>query len=140
VGGRNAYLSFEFWTQFSPNSQITKYTSHIFKKYGSCSGFYINAIGVGYRSRQYKGEPAGFWYKLERQMFNRNREQLKIEEKDTAYWISMIEKSKAENFYGMNTNSCKWCVYRQLCDPGWRWPEDRELIENMSYYKLKEKK
>lgn len=129
VGGKNATLSYEFWGRFDPNSQISKYISFIKSKYGDCSGFYINAIGLGFRQRMYKGEPAGFWYRFERQMFNRNSSQLQVEQEDTKYWIERIEQSRATGQFGMNTESCRWCTYKPICSAGWRWPQDQELIE-----------
>lgn len=137
VGGKKATLSFEFWNQFEPNSQVTKYYSYITKKYGDCSGFYINAFGMGYRSRAYKGEPAGFWFRLGRQMFNRNQAQLELEEKDTAYWIKRIEDCKSSGYWGANTESCRWCSFRPVCSAGWTWQNDQELI--MIQYKQKTK-
>lgn len=124
VGGKNANLSYDFWARFDPNSQITKYVSFIKSKYGDCSGFYINAIGVGFRQRAYKGEPAGFWMRFERQMFNRNESQLDVEKSDTSYWIDRIEHSRQTNQWGQNTDSCKYCSFKSLCAPGWRWKED----------------
>ena len=128
VGGKNANLSYDFWGRFDPNSQITKYVSFIKSKYGDCSGFYINAIGVGFRQRAYKGEPAGFWMRFERQMFNRNSSQLQVEQEDTKYWIERIEHSKSTDVFGMNTESCRWCSFKPICSAGWRWPSDSELI------------
>ena len=128
VGGSNATLSYDFWGRFDPNSQITKYVSFIKSKYGDCSGFYINAIGLGFRQRVYKGEPAGFWYRFERQMFNRNESQLEQEKLDTRYWINRIEQSKRDNEWGANTDSCKFCSYKTICAPGWILPSYPEFI------------
>lgn len=129
VGGSKAYLSQDYWLGFDPNSQVTKYTAFIKQKYGDCSGFIINAIGMGNRSRAYKGEPAGFWHRFGRQMFNRNDTQLEIEQRDTRYWMDRIEESRRTNSWGMNTQGCRWCEFRPICGAGWTWPEDRELIE-----------
>lgn len=129
VGGKKANLSEDFWYQFEPNSQVNKYCSFIKSKYGDCSGFYINAIGMGYRSRMYKGEPAGFHFRFRRNMFNPTVEQLERENSDTKYWIERIEHSKATSCFGMNTEACRWCEYRTICKSGWKWPEDKELIE-----------
>lgn len=129
VGGKKATLGFDFWNQFEPNSQVTKYYSFIESKYGACSGFFINAIGMGYRSRAYKGEPAGTWHRFQRQMFNRNKSQLELEQRDTRYWIERIEEDRKHGYWAMNTGACRWCSYRPVCSAGWTWPEDRELIE-----------
>lgn len=127
VGGQKAYINEAFWYQFEPNSQVTKYYSYIKKKYGDCSGFYINAIGMGHRERAYKGEPAGAWQRFSRMMFNRNEANLSIEERDTEVWIKRIEMA-AKDGYGMNTESCRFCEFRDVCKAGWTWDNDRELI------------
>lgn len=129
VGGKKANLTLDFWNQFEPNSQVTKYYSYIESKYGTCSGFYINAIGMGFRSRAYKGEPAGFHWKFQRQMFNRNSAQLQMEREDTKYWIGRVEESKRSGQWGANTEACRFCTFRPICMAGWNWKEDRELIE-----------
>ena len=129
VGGTNSTLSYDFWGQFEPNSQISKYVSFIKSKHGDCSGFYINAIGMGHRLRAYKGEPAGFWVRYERQMFNRNVSQLDVEQADTSYWIKRIEESKQLGHWGYNTSQCKFCSFKPICSAGWVWPTDAELIE-----------
>jgi hypothetical protein len=128
VGGRRAYLSNDFWFQFEPNSQVTKYYSYVEKKYGECHGFYINAVGIGHRSRAYKGEPAGPWARFGRRMFNRNANQLEMERLDTTFWIEQIERAREKGYYGMNTSSCRFCTFRPICSAGWTWEEDKELI------------
>ena len=129
VGKSKATLSADFWNQFDPNSQVTKYVSFIKSKYGDCSGFYINAIGMRWLEKKYKDSPAGFNIRFGRQMFNRNQAQLDIEHKDTEYWIQRIEQSKQDKLWGMNTESCRWCEYRSICAAGWTYEADKELIE-----------
>jgi len=129
VGGKKATLGLDFWNQFELDSQITKYTSYIKSKYGDCSGFYINVIGIRWLDRKYKASPAGLNVRFGRMMFNRNIDQLAIEQADTEYWINRIEKDRQNGFWGMNTGSCKFCQYREICKAGWRYPEDKELIE-----------
>jgi len=128
VGGKRAYLSADFWGDFNPNSQVTKYYSFITSKYGDCSGFYINAIGMGYRSRAYKGEPAGPWQRYGRMMFNRDAAQMDIERKDTETWIERIDLAKSNGRWGMNTDSCKYCEFKEICQAGWAWPDDADNI------------
>ena len=36
----------------------------------------VNALKVGFRQRAYKGEPAGFHCEFQRQIFNRNKDQV----------------------------------------------------------------
>ena len=129
VGGKRATLSLDFWGQFDLNSQITKYYSFIKSKYGDCSGFYINAIGMRWLERKYKDSPVGLNFRFGRMMYSRNIDQLAIEQADTEYWINRIEADKRSNYWGMNTDSCKFCQYREICLAGWRWPTDKELIE-----------
>lgn len=128
AGGSNALLPYHFWNQFNPNSQITKYCSYINSKYGDCSGFYINAIGIRYLKNKYKDSPAGLNLRFERQMFNRTPEQLVLEEKDTQHWINMIEKDRETGYFGMNTDSCRFCGYRSICSSGWTMETDEDLI------------
>lgn len=129
VGGKKATLTLDFWSQFELNSQITKYTSFVKSKWGDCSGFYINAIGMRWLDKKYKDSPAGFNVRFGRMMYNRNIDQLAIEQADTEYWINRIEADKRAEYWGMNTESCRYCQYREICLAGWRYPEDKELIE-----------
>lgn len=128
AGGNNALLSYQFWNQFEPNSQITKYSSYIKSKYGDCSGFYINAIGIRFLKNKYKESPAGLNLRFQRQMFNRTDQQMIDEEKDSQWWINRIEESRTTGYYGFNTDSCKWCGFRPICSAGWKMPEDTDLI------------
>lgn len=122
------YLNSDFWNDFNPNSQVTHYIRYIKEKYGRCDGFLINAIGMRYRQRAYKGEPAGFWCAFERQTFNRTPQQIAQEQESKAYWIDRIEDAKAKGVWGLNTSSCRFCSYRQLCAAGWDWENDSDLI------------
>lgn len=128
AGGNNALLSYQFWNQFEPNSQITKYSSYIKSKYGDCSGFYINAIGIRFLKNKYKDSPAGLNLRFQRQMFNRTDQQMKDEEADSQWWIDLIEKSRETGQYGYNTDSCRFCGYRPICSAGWTTQNDMELI------------
>lgn len=131
------YLNYDFWNTFEPNSQVTQYVDHVRKRYGECSGFYINAISMGYRQRAYKGEPAGFWAKFERQMFNRNDAQVEQERWSTARWVDLAGEAQRLielgddpiRAYGFNTDSCRFCEFRPVCSAGWTWPTDAELIQ-----------
>lgn len=123
------YLNSDYWLQFNPNSQITQYAKFIKERYGECDGFYINALSFRFRQHAYKNEPAGFWYAFERQMFNRNEDQLAIEQASESDWIADIERSRQTGIWRLNTNSCRFCSYRPICAAGWSWPTDQELIE-----------
>lgn len=132
----SSFKPWDFWNRFDPNSQITRYTDHIKRKYGRCDGFYINAIGMYHRSRAYKGEPAGPWHKFERQMFNRTPAQLRDEEVDTMRWIEDLEAARLAHSAGVegawrrNQDNCCFCEYReQICKNGYDWPRDQALIQ-----------
>lgn len=128
-----AYLNYQYWERFQPNSQITHYLDYAQSKWGPIEGFIINAISFRYRERAYKGEPAGFWCAFERQMFNRRPEQLEYERLSRADWIASIERSHTSGFWRTNTDSCRFCQYKPICQPGWTWEDDRELIEIQFY-------
>jgi len=124
-----AYLNYDWWARFEPNSQIVEYVRYTKEKYGYCDGFIVNAIGIRYRQKAYKGEPAGVWFAFERQVFNVNQRQMEVDIASRNYWIDRVEESKLSNHWGMNTSQCKFCSYRDLCKAGWFYPEDEELID-----------
>ena len=130
-----AYLNYDYWTKFEPNSQIVEYVRYIKERWGACDGFIINAISLRYRQRAYKGEPAGPWFAFERQTFNVNERQMQADLDSRHYWVDRIEQSKSSGQWGMNTSQCKFCEYRELCKAGWFYPEDQELID-IGYYRI----
>lgn len=123
-------LDYRYWAQYEPNSQITRYTDFIREQYGECQGFYIRAIQYGYRSRMYKGEPAGRYLNHEQQLFNVNDDKLEIERRSTARWLDLIANADQTNLWPMNTDRCQWCTYREICKAGWTWPRDEMNILN----------
>jgi hypothetical protein len=71
----------------------------------------------------------GLTTRFERQMFNRNTEQVRQERESTRYWKSrMAYAATSDDYWGFNTDSCPWCAYKSMCQPGYSWPADRELI------------
>ena len=42
-------LTYAYWAKYDPNSQITHYIDYIQERYGSCAGFFINAISMTWR-------------------------------------------------------------------------------------------
>jgi hypothetical protein len=137
TGGKDSkYLGETWWRRYEIDHQVTQYIDQIAKKYGQCDGFYINAIGMGYRQRAYKGEPAGAWFRFGRQMFNRTNEQVEQEWWSVDRTIEEIEESRrlyqlgvpSHRAYGFNTSSCTYCEYRPVCAAGWSWDRDAELI------------
>ena len=124
-------LQATFWNRFDPAAWLTAQSAYVEQKFGSCSGVFVNGISFGYRSRMYKGEPAGFHSNIERQLFNRNKLQIERWKQDAKLWIKRIEQAKQEDAWGKNTEHCRWCSYRPICMAEWTPEEDRELIEEM---------
>lgn len=108
-------LTPHWWDNFDLSSQLTGYTYYTKKKYGQCSGGWVNAINVGFRSRKYKDEPAGFYCKFERDIFNRNKEQIENWERELLIWTDRLTNDKD---FPMTTSSCsnyRGCSFKQLC-------------------------
>lgn len=112
-------FNWQYWSQFEPNSQITAYTAYCQAKYGECSGGIINGLQLGYRQRAYKGEPAGFHYSFQRQLFNRNRGQVEAWKQDTLSWINTISQANAVSLastpWMKNEGQCRFCSYKEIC-------------------------
>lgn len=131
-------LDYRYWSQFNPNAQISTYFDYITKKYGSCAGFYIDAMSFGFRKRKYKEEPAGFHYQLDRQLFTQTKDQLADWLESEREWGWRLHDAIDRKKFPMDTRSCQYCSYRPICAAGWSWETDRELIE--CQYQLKEKR
>lgn len=110
-------FNWTYWSRFEPNPQITAYTAYCQAKYGECSGGIINAIRFGHRQRAYKGEPAGFYYEFQRQLFNRNKDQVEAWKKDTLLWVKSLEEAKRDtsNVWRKNEGQCGYCSYKEVC-------------------------
>jgi hypothetical protein len=110
-------FNWTYWSRFEPNPQITAYTAYCQAKFGECSGGIINAIRFGHRKRAYKGEPAGFYWEFQRQLFNRNRDQVQAWKEDTLRWVKSLEeaKVKASNVWMKNEGQCGYCSYKEVC-------------------------
>lgn len=119
-------LNYQYWSQFNPNAQISTYFDYITKKHGSCAGFYIDAMSFGHRKRAYEGEPAGFHYKIERQLFTQTKDQLNDWRLSEEQWYKTLV---ADTFYPLNTQSCRFCSYRPICAAGWSLESDSDLIK-----------
>ena len=132
--GKN--LNYRYWSQFNPNSQISTYFDYITKKFGSCAGFYIDAMSFGYRKRAYKGEPAGFHYQLDRQLFTQTKDQLDDWRRSEHEWGHRLNDAITRNQFPMDTASCTYCSYRPICAAGWSWELDKELI--LAQYEVKD--
>lgn len=110
-------FNWSYWSRFEPNPQITAYTAYCQSKYGECSGGIINALRFGHRQRAYKGEPAGFYYEFQRQLFNRNKDQVEAWKKDTMLWVASLEEAKRDtsNVWKKNEGQCGYCSFKEVC-------------------------
>jgi hypothetical protein len=137
------YLNSDYWLQFDPHSQIRQYMDHLQGKYGEVGGFYINAASFRHRTKAYtprtgpdKGVqlPAGDWRDFKRMSFNPNREAIQAERDNFTSWVRKIEADRKAGTWGYNTNYCKrgaiLCAYHKICEAGYQWPRDRELIDS----------
>jgi len=136
------YLDSDFWLQFDPHSQIRQYVDHLQSQHGEVGGFYINAASFRHRTKAYtprKGPdkgvqlPAGDWRDFKRMCFNPNGDALQAERNNFTSWVRKIEADRESGAWGYNTNYCKRgpiiCPYHTICERGYQWPRDRELIE-----------
>src|SRR3990167_2962552 len=118
-------FNWQYWSQFEPNTQLTAYTAYCQAKFGECSGGIINGLQLGYRQRAYKGEPAGFHYSFQRQLFNRNRGQVEAWKWDALEWIKKVEGAKKEynwidgfsanSVWPKNEGQCRFCSFKEIC-------------------------
>lgn len=114
-------FNWTYWGQFEPNSQLTAYTAYCQAKYGECSGGIINGLQLGYRKNKYMGEPAGFHYSFQRQLFNRNKEQVEAWKHDAMGWVANIDAHTQAYESGMvkvlpkNEGQCRFCSYKEIC-------------------------
>lgn len=112
-------FGWDYWGQFDPNPQVTAQTAYVQARFGECSGVIINALSFGFRSRKYLGEPAGFHCAFQRQLFNRNRQQVESWKQDTLWWIKQVNGMKeATNHIGAwrkNEGQCRFCSYKEVC-------------------------
>ena len=105
-----------FWKKYELDSQVTRYTQWVIEKYGSCGGFIINGIQVGHRERMYKGEPAGYYQKFDRQPFSRNPQQIKFWMESEAEWAKVIEFCDETKTYPKHLGGlCGYCDFYELC-------------------------
>lgn len=122
-----------YFNKFNPSHQIDIYSLYMREKFGDASGIYIDAMQFGFRKRAYKGEPAGFHCKLDRELFDRNNEQIDQFIDDVKYWKDKMIEDENRGVFGRDTSTCSWCDYNNVCSSGWIWELDEELI--MQQYK-----
>lgn len=108
-------LNEQYWRQYEPNSQLSGYTAYLQQKYGQCAGMIINGIKCGYRQRAYKGDPAGFHYEFQRQIFNRTQQQLEDWQQNTLKSWQRLQATELSQQWEKNETQCFFCQYRELC-------------------------
>ena len=106
---------YTFSNKFTPNMQVSGYVDYVIRKYGQCSGFIPNVLWFGFRTRAYKGEPAGFHYQFQRDIINRTKEQIDDFEQNVIYWTDKLQQAEQDNYWGKNESQCGRCSYRELC-------------------------
>jgi len=107
---------YSFFNKFSPNMQVSGYCAYAKQKFGQCSGFIPNALKVGYRERAYKGEPAGFHCAFERDIVNRDDQQLRAFRDNVLWWCANLKYATTSGVMPRNENNCGYCQYRDLCN------------------------
>ncbi len=111
-------IAYNYFDKFSPNMQMTGYTEYVRQKYGQCSGILLNVLQSANRKRAYKGEPAGFHCKFQREIVNRNPQQLDDFKENIKKIAKFLEVCKLHNSWFKNENSChkfRGCQYKELC-------------------------
>lgn len=115
-------FGWDYWGQYDPNPQITAQTAYVQARFGECSGVIINALSFGFRTRAYKGEPAGFHCSFQRQLFNRNKQQVDAWKKDQLKWIKKFDIERAleaeasdGGVWTKNEGQCRFCSYKESC-------------------------
>lgn len=123
-----------YWSKFDLSDQVSAYTYWANLRHGDCGGFIVNNISVGHRQRAYKGEPAGSWFKFERNTFSRSKAQLEAWQNDVKDWSVLLDYHRASSTWPKHTGElCGWCNYRELCLSA----EDEE-IKDLMYERKKE--
>lgn len=121
-------LTYDYWSRFDPNSQLNSQTAGIKAKYRECSGIIVNSMSFGHRKKAYKGEPAGFHCDFGRMEFNLNESSMNLWERSASKTIKDIGSDVESDQWAMNTDSCRFCSFKPICQAAWDWPTDQELI------------
>lgn len=155
-------ISLWFWKKFELATAITAYTAYVEQKYGECSGGIINALGCGFNSKAELFDPAsddpsawekfanqelkfskhygkdmmyasGFKCMFERQIFNRNTDQVAAWREQTVRWIQKIETDRALAVTNggvqwlRNEGNCAFCSYTDIC----KVMGDQQIVDGM---------
>jgi hypothetical protein len=112
-------LSPTYFNSYNPNTQISGQVLGIEHKYGQCSGVLVNVLLSGFRQKAYKGEPAGFHCKFQREVINRDASQLKDFKQNVVKWVDrMLEVKDNPEKVLKNENAChqyRGCQYKEIC-------------------------
>lgn len=121
-------LDYKYWSIYEPNSQLCSQTSAIKSQDGECAGVIVDAMSFGFRKNKYKDQPAGFHMDFGRMEFNLNQAQLDQWKRSTEKTLDDIQSDLESNKWAMNTDACRFCSFRSICQAAWSWEEDQELI------------
>lgn len=119
-----------FFDKFALDFQPTGYIKWCKEKYGECSGFIPVGMFLGYRSRAYKGEPAGFHCDFDYTIVNRTQEDIDAFEADLLMIEDEMEQATTTNKWRRNPDYCssyKGCQYSQLCQSN----DDPMVVESL---------
>jgi hypothetical protein len=102
--------------RYEIDAQISRYTDYCIGRYGDCAGAVINMVIPGYRSRAYKGEPAGWHFGFERVIVGRTPQQLDFWRQSQQDWEGMIDNCNATGIYPKHLGfNCTRCSYYEAC-------------------------
>jgi len=128
-------LDYRYFLRYSPNMQVSGYTYYALKKYKQCSGCMLNVLQSGYRSRAYKGEPAGFNSKYQREIINRTVEQLEDFRLNAVLWSDRLNKELVHGWsVGKNEDAChqfRGCSFKEICMTSRGDVLDNEIVETL---------
>ena len=109
-------LNYGAQKQYELDAQLTRYTSYVQTKYGECAGAIINFICPGFRQRAYKGEPAGWHFRFELQIYNRSAEQVGQWRRVQEGWEWMIERCIESGVWPRHYGwQCPRCDFYDVC-------------------------
>lgn len=115
------FLGQQYWAQFSPNTQVDLYDL-----VGNILFPQLNLSGVAIEAAQTSVGGAKFAV----QTFYRNEEQRAETLQTIEWWIKQAERFAIDDFWPMNTASCKMCSFNSVCS---RPPSQRERILNANF-------
>ena len=122
-----------YFRNFNPNMQVSGQVYSIEKKYKQCSGCIVNVLVSGYRQKAYKGEPAGFHCKFQREIINRDsRQLLDFKENVKIGTERLLEYSQDNSMIYKNESACsnfRGCQYKEVCLTSFGTELDQEIVD-----------